>query len=35
MDDDHKRQLIERYIEAYHACDIDGMLAFVHTTIKI
>ena len=34
MADDHKRQLVERYIEAYNAFDIDGMLALVHADIE-
>ena len=34
MDDDHKRQLVDRYIAAYNAFDIDGMMALVHTDIE-
>lgn len=34
MDDDAKRGLIEAYIAAYNAIDIDGMLAVIHPEIE-
>jgi hypothetical protein len=34
MDDEAKRALIERYIEAYNTFDVEGMLALIDTEIE-
>lgn len=34
MDCDEKRALVDRYLSAYNAFDIDGMLAVIHPDIE-
>ena len=34
MREDEKRSLIERYLAAYNALDIDGMMAVIHPDVK-
>ena len=34
MNEQEKRQLIERYIDAYNASDIDGMMNTIHPEIR-
>ena len=33
MDNDDKRQLVERYLQAYNAFDVDGMLAVLSADV--
>jgi hypothetical protein len=33
MDADSKRALVDRYIEAYNACDVESMLEVIHPEI--
>jgi ketosteroid isomerase-like protein len=34
MDEDEKHSLIDRYLAAYNAFDIDGMMAVMHPEIE-
>jgi len=34
MDEDEKRSLVERYLAAYNAFDIDGMMELIHPNIE-
>lgn len=34
MDSDEKRSLIERYLAAYNAFDVDGMMATIHRDVE-